>query len=418
MVARIGYRSLLAALLLALAAATLLAWLPRLPEQVVVRAGDDGSSLADGETEQLRNFFGFHPPESDGPLRFRWTSGEGSFVVRNGARLGAPLLLTMHICGCRTGDATAPRLWLRVNGETLAGTYATARWGEWRRYRLVLPQTAAPYSPDLLIEILSDTIPNAASGIPLGVAFAQARLAPAEGARPVYATALAWMLGLLAGALVLAARARGYTNGGAILAGLFAAGLLAAQGIFYRRQALPAEALAVGLLAGAWLATMLADRPGRALPLGAALGALALAPQLLGAWMLDDAFISFRYARNALLGSGLVFNPGERVEGYTNFLWTVLFVPIIGMGANPAIASLTLTLLLGTATAALVWLGARRLAGPAPALAALAMLVSGAPFVLYTVRGSGMETALFTLLTLGAAISYMSADPRTEDRGS
>src|SRR5262245_14911733 len=38
----------------------------------------------------------------------------------------------------------------------------------------------------------------------------------------------------------------------------------------------------------------------------------------------DDAFISFRYARNLANGNGLVFNPGERVEGYTNFLWTVV----------------------------------------------------------------------------------------------
>lgn len=38
----------------------------------------------------------------------------------------------------------------------------------------------------------------------------------------------------------------------------------------------------------------------------------------------DDAFISFRYAENLAHGNGLVFNPGERVEGYTNFLWTLL----------------------------------------------------------------------------------------------
>ena len=38
----------------------------------------------------------------------------------------------------------------------------------------------------------------------------------------------------------------------------------------------------------------------------------------------DDAFISFRYAANFLNGEGLVFNIGERVEGYTNFLWIIL----------------------------------------------------------------------------------------------
>ncbi|MEI7425254.1 MAG: hypothetical protein WCK10_04010, partial [Candidatus Staskawiczbacteria bacterium] len=45
-------------------------------------------------------------------------------------------------------------------------------------------------------------------------------------------------------------------------------------------------------------------------------------------WMLDDAFISFRYAENFAAGHGLVFNPGERVEGYTTFLWVL----ILGVG--------------------------------------------------------------------------------------
>ena len=34
-------------------------------------------------------------------------------------------------------------------------------------------------------------------------------------------------------------------------------------------------------------------------------------------WTADDAFISFRYARNLVDGLGLVFNAGERVEGFT-----------------------------------------------------------------------------------------------------
>ncbi|MBU1345223.1 MAG: hypothetical protein KKD66_26735 [Proteobacteria bacterium] len=41
-------------------------------------------------------------------------------------------------------------------------------------------------------------------------------------------------------------------------------------------------------------------------------------------WMIDDAFISFRYSENLAFGKGLVYNEGERVEGYTNFLWVIL----------------------------------------------------------------------------------------------
>lgn len=41
-------------------------------------------------------------------------------------------------------------------------------------------------------------------------------------------------------------------------------------------------------------------------------------------WIVDDAYISFRYAENFADGKGLVFNDNEKVEGYTNFLWVVL----------------------------------------------------------------------------------------------
>lgn len=70
---------------------------------------------------------------------------------------------------------------------------------------------------------------------------------------------------------------------------------------------------------------------------GSAIGATLLAVlgggcfALAHASLFDDAYISFRYARNLLEGHGLVFNPGERVEGYTNFLWTVLTALVAAM---------------------------------------------------------------------------------------
>jgi hypothetical protein len=41
-------------------------------------------------------------------------------------------------------------------------------------------------------------------------------------------------------------------------------------------------------------------------------------------WLDDDQMISMRYARNLAHGDGLVWNPGERVEGYTNPGWTLV----------------------------------------------------------------------------------------------
>ncbi len=49
-------------------------------------------------------------------------------------------------------------------------------------------------------------------------------------------------------------------------------------------------------------------------------------------WVGDDAFISFRYARNMTEGLGLVYNEGERVEGYSNFLWTLWIAAGLSFG--------------------------------------------------------------------------------------
>jgi hypothetical protein len=45
--------------------------------------------------------------------------------------------------------------------------------------------------------------------------------------------------------------------------------------------------------------------------------------QALGAGLVDDSYIFLRYAENFASGHGPVFNPGERVEGYSSPLWMV-----------------------------------------------------------------------------------------------
>jgi arabinofuranosyltransferase len=44
-------------------------------------------------------------------------------------------------------------------------------------------------------------------------------------------------------------------------------------------------------------------------------------------WGIDDAYISYRYAQQFWSGHGLVFNVGERIEGYTNLFYVLLIVP-------------------------------------------------------------------------------------------
>jgi arabinofuranosyltransferase len=61
-------------------------------------------------------------------------------------------------------------------------------------------------------------------------------------------------------------------------------------------------------------------------------------------WQCDDAFISYRYARNLADGLGLVFNRGERVEGYTNLLWVLELAALWrAFGVRPEIGSIALS---------------------------------------------------------------------------
>jgi arabinofuranosyltransferase len=50
---------------------------------------------------------------------------------------------------------------------------------------------------------------------------------------------------------------------------------------------------------------------------------------------LDDAFIFFRYAANWADGHGPVFNLGERVEGYSSVLWTMILAAGAALSIEP-----------------------------------------------------------------------------------
>ncbi len=78
-----------------------------------------------------------------------------------------------------------------------------------------------------------------------------------------------------------------------------------------------------------------------ALVFGLWLPALVLAVNLwrVHAFTIDDSFISYRYARNLAHGLGLVYNAGERIEGYTNFLFTVILAGGIKVGLDPEMLS-------------------------------------------------------------------------------
>lgn len=141
---------------------------------------------------------------------------------------------------------------------------------------------------------------------------------------------------------------------------------------------------------------------------------LAVAAAIVS-WMFrfvqDDAFITFRYSRSFARGEGLVLNHGERVEGYTNFLWTwFLSIPEKQGWSTPTfsivvgIALMIVTVFVANKLARLV------MADDRLALLATAVLVANMSFVGYGT--GGLETMLQTLLVTSVAALLLETDGR------
>jgi arabinofuranosyltransferase len=151
-------------------------------------------------------------------------------------------------------------------------------------------------------------------------------------------------------------------------------------------------------------------------PLGRVL--LALALTLLGTalatWLagglpwigIDDAAITRSYAENIAHGHGYVYNVGgERVEGSTTMLWTLVLAVAYLVSDAPEGGILATTAVLAflavLAAAELTALIARRLAVPAgPALAAFALTMLALPGYFMWAVWTMMELALWSALLL------------------
>lgn len=135
----------------------------------------------------------------------------------------------------------------------------------------------------------------------------------------------------------------------------------------------------------------------------AVVAALAIAWAWHLRWFADDAFISFRYARNWSDGNGLVFNVGERVEGYTNFSWTAMLAACDVVGLD--IPSMAIALCLASHVCAIVVTTrlARRLAPDShPVVVSLAAIVVATSYVMASFATGGLETTFATVLVMFA----------------
>lgn len=129
-------------------------------------------------------------------------------------------------------------------------------------------------------------------------------------------------------------------------------------------------------------------------------------------WLDDDMMISMRFAKHFAEGHGLVWNAsGQRVEGYSNFLWTLVIAVPHAIGIPQRLTS---GAVLGINAALLVlvlWFSARigRRMGLRPAMQWLALLMIASNRWVIHWAAAGSENILLALSLLIAADRVLDA---------
>lgn len=135
----------------------------------------------------------------------------------------------------------------------------------------------------------------------------------------------------------------------------------------------------------------------------------ALFVQIVTATVPDDAFVTFRYARNIAEGYGAVYTIGERTAGLPNFLWLVLVtLPRALFGADVVTGAIVLGVGCTLACVVLAYVLAKRFTGGAGVVAAL-LTAGGSILAAHGVAGT--ETPLFVLLVLAVCLALATGHP-------
>jgi hypothetical protein len=125
-------------------------------------------------------------------------------------------------------------------------------------------------------------------------------------------------------------------------------------------------------------------------------------------YVTDDAFISFRYLQNLFGGDGLVYNPGERVWGYSNFLWIACVAPVSRLVGDDLLAARILGVLCSAASVGAAIAGVRVLGGGRRSMLLCGGLIAAnGAYAMQAV--SGLETGLFSLLVVAALVAHAAA---------
>ena len=132
-------------------------------------------------------------------------------------------------------------------------------------------------------------------------------------------------------------------------------------------------------------------------------------------FFIEDAGISFAFARNAAEGEGFVGYPGgERVEGFSNPLWTFLLVGLYWLGIDPFVGSKLMGALFGSIALAYVYGIGRHLRFDTMTSAiAPFMLALSTQFVVW--NSSGLENSLYAFLLCGGVWYLLEEDRKDSD---
>ena len=130
-------------------------------------------------------------------------------------------------------------------------------------------------------------------------------------------------------------------------------------------------------------------------------------------YTIDDAYITFRYARNLVHGLGLVYNAGEYVKGYSNTLLTLLSTIPLLFSVDPA--GFAKACSLGCYIALLFRLARQCVSGPA-SLATLGIVAASAPVAVWFV--AGLETGIYATLLVFAVLRRLSEQENGGGRAS
>lgn len=154
-------------------------------------------------------------------------------------------------------------------------------------------------------------------------------------------------------------------------------------------------------------------RPTRALALLLPFALYLAGVALLGDFIIDDAGISFAYARNLSRGYGFVSQPGRApVEGFSDFLWVLALVPTFWLRLfHPVLTPKLLSALAVLGGFALLQRALfRRTASLLPGAMACAFLAISPPLVIWT--ASGLENGLLFLLVAALFAVIAERTPR------